>query len=47
MLSIKQFKGKFNFWNHDFKRKNFNTLTENDISYFRSILSPKNVITDQ
>lgn len=36
----------YNFWQHDFKRKNYSLLEEQDINYFRTILPHNSVITD-
>jgi FAD/FMN-containing dehydrogenase len=37
---------RFYFWQHNFNRKNFAILEEQDISYFRSILPTHSVVDD-
>ena len=37
----------YNFWQHNFSRKQYSFLEEEDIRYFRSILPQHSVITDE
>jgi len=37
---------KYCYWQHNFKRKNFNVVEGRDIEYFRSFMPRQNVVTD-
>ncbi len=37
---------KYSYWNHNFKRKNFAVLQQNDIDYFKTFMSSNHVVTD-
>ncbi len=45
-MKILQKRLSFKFWQHDFKRKDFSIVNEEDISYFKSILPTPAIIDD-